>query len=262
MSRTTIGLAVLMLTAAAAPGAWAQATATTSTGSQARVIPLYPELGAPAFVAPSGSLADDPVGSGTAAASGGTDTTAAGASTGGTDALATMMAQSYGGAAAEAAQSAGITQASLASFGQVESGFRNVAAANGSTSALGVWQITQATWNGTVANDSLPYTAADRNDPAAQAVVASYVIRDTATSMEQLIGSSPTVLQTYGGYVFGPTNGARLATADEATPMSAVLPAEMLANNNMQGWSVGRFRQTMTQRLGSGASAPVLAAAT
>ena len=58
--------------------------------------------------------------------------------------------------------------------------FQNIPTANGSSSATGPWQITTGTCNSTVARYGLGYSASDINDPAAQATVASYIIRDTA----------------------------------------------------------------------------------
>ena len=64
-------------------------------------------------------------------------------------------------------------------------------------------------------------------------------------------GQPATVVQTYGAYVFGPTAGSQLAMAAPSTPLSSFVSAQALANNNMQGWTVGQFQQVMAGRLGS-----------
>ena len=116
-------------------------------------------------------------------------------------AMAALSATGYGDAAQAAAQQAGINVESLAAIGQVESNFRNIGTANGSTSANGFWQITNGTWNGTVARDGLG--TLDRSNPADQATVASNIIRDTAQTVSNTTGQPATTLEVYGGYLFG-----------------------------------------------------------
>jgi hypothetical protein len=40
-------------------------------------------------------------------------------------------------------------------------------------------------------------------------------------------------------------------------PLSDYVSAQDLANNGMQGWTVGEFQQNMAQRLGGTANEPV-----
>ena len=101
------------------------------------------------------------------------------------------------------------------------------------------------------------YSASDITNPTAQAAVASYIIKDYASTVSQATGQPATVLQTYGAYVFGPTPGSRIATADPSAPLSSYVSAKSLANNNMQGWTVGQFQSVMGARLGSTASTTV-----
>jgi len=73
-----------------------------------------------------------------------------------------MMLQSYGQTALETSKQIGNNPNAVAAFGQLESGFKNIPTANGSSSATGPWQITTPTWNEYVSKYNLPYTAADR----------------------------------------------------------------------------------------------------
>ena len=171
--------------------------------------------------------------------------------------MAALAATGYGDAAQAAAAQAGINVESLAAIGQIESNFRNVGTANGSTSANGFWQITNGTWNDTVARDGLGGTL-DRSNPADQATVASNIIRDTAQTVSNATGQPATTLQVYGGYLFGPSYAGALATEAESTPLSAIIPAASLTNNGMQnldgrGFSEPDQRQTRTRRESAGA---------
>ena len=223
-------------------------------GVPPQIVPLYQERGAPSFtVAPSGS------GAGLGGLGGGltAPSSTPGVSGPSGDAMAALSATGYGDAAQVAAQQAGINVESLAAIGQVESNFRNIGTANGSTSANGFWQITNGTWNDTVARDGLG--TLDRSNPADQATVASSIIRDTAQAVSNTTGQPATTLDVYGGYVFGTQNGARIASeANSTTPLSAIVPASYLANNGMQNWTVGDFRSRMGAKLGSTANQAVL----
>ena len=86
----------------------------------------------------------------------------------------------------------------------------------------------------------------------------SYLYRATAQRISDAIGRQATTLDAYGGYVFGPTYGARIASESGSTPLSAIIPSSYLTNNGMQNWTVADFRSTMGNRLGSTASQVVL----
>ncbi len=167
------------------------------------------------------------------------------------------MAQSYGQTAIDTANQLGISPDAVAGFGQLESGFRNIATANGSSSATGPWQITSGTFNDVVSRYNLPYTAADRSNPEAQAVVANYIIRDYSAQVSQAIGYPATVQQAYSAFVFGTTAGKGIAAADLSAPLSNFASSEALANNNMTGWTVGQFYNRVSSKLGTLATQPV-----
>lgn len=231
---------------------FAQPAPTTWQGVPPQVIPQAIETGAPAFATPGGR-SSLPGGSGDG--TGGTTVTGGGGSS-----LQNLLSQSYGQIAYDTAQQIGNNPNAVAAFGQLESGFQNVSTANGSSSATGPWQITSGTWNDYVNKYNLPYTAADRTNPVAQAVVSNYIIKDYSGQVSGATGSPATVEQAYGAYVFGVQGGSRLALAtDPNAPMSNYISAQGLANNNMTGWTVGQFNNRVTSKIGSIATQPVQA---
>jgi muramidase (phage lysozyme) len=225
------------------------------TGVPPQIIPSYAEVGAPTFVTPSGGgsfMGDTGTGS-SDTSSGSTDWTGY-TSGSGSSAMNAMMATSYGALAAASATQAGVTPEAMADLGQLESGFKNVGTSNGSSSATGPWQITTGTWAGEIAKYNLPYTASDITNPAAQAMVASYIAKDYSDTVSAQTGQPATVLQTYGAWVFGPSPGSKIATADASEPLSDFVSSKALSNNNMTGWTVGQFNSNFSGKLGSSAS--------
>jgi len=211
-----------------------------------QIVPEIGELGTPSFSFPgSASSQSSPSGSSSSGYSGAWGTG---------DAYSTMLSQSYGAAALAAAQAQGINPDTLAAFGQIESHFSNVG--NASSSASGVWQVTDGTWNEYASK--LGLSDADRSDPAVQAKVASAIIDDYASSVSKTTGSPATGIQVYGAYMFGTKAGSEIAAAkDSQTPLSQFVSSSALAANNMTGWTVGQYYSTVAQRMGSGASEAV-----
>lgn len=177
---------------------------------------------------------------------------------GSSTALNAMLATDYGSTAEIVAQQQGVSVESVAAVGQAESGFRNIPTGNGSSSATGPWQFTTSTFQEVSNKYGLGYTAADITNPQAQATEVSYLMRDNAEAVSQMTGQPATTLQAYGGWVFGASTGARIAAVSADTPLSQLVSAQALANNNMTSWTVGQFRQVMTNRLGSAANQAVL----
>lgn len=243
--------------AALAGEAYADPAPSSWSGVPAQIIPSAQEMGAPTFTTPNGtgsftgSQGSGNTGTGT---EGGVSTPYAG---GAGAAMANMMSQSYGQTAYDTAQRVGNSPEAVAAIGQLESGFRNVATANGSSSATGPWQITSGTWNDYVSRYNLPYSSADRTNPGAQAVVANYIIKDYAAGVSNAIGGSATVQQTYGAFVFGPSAGNRMALADPSAPLSNYVSSQALSNNSMTGWTVGQFYSRVSSKVGSVASQAV-----
>lgn len=237
----------------------AQLAPSSFSGVPAQVIPQAVETGAPTFTTPSGSGSAFGSSGGTSGSSSGADGSGTSYSGGGGASMERMMTQSYGQTAFNTAQQIGIKPEAVAGIGQIESGFRNVPTSNGSSSATGPWQITSGTWSDYVSKYNLPYTAADRTSPEAQAVVAPYIIKDYSATVSTALGSPATVQQAYGAFLFGPGGGSRIATADNSAPMSLFVSATQLSNNNMTGWTVGQYNSAIAGRLGSVASTIVKA---
>lgn len=207
-----------------------------------QIVPEVGELGTPDFSFPGSVSAQG--------ATGATSTSSYSGAWGTGDAYSAMLAQSYGAAAVAAAQAQGINPDTLAAFGQIESHFSNVG--NTSSSASGVWQVTDGTWNEYASK--LGLSDADRTDPTVQAKVASAIIDDYASSISATTGAAATGAQVYGAYMFGTKAGAEIASApDSQTPLSQFVSSSALAANNMSGWTVGQYYSTVTQRMGSGA---------
>lgn len=266
--RTVVFLALAVFSAAGA--AWAQGIEVPDGIPPHPVLEGPGEPGAPGW-APSGGgggyggdggRGGGDAGRGAGAAGAGGDAAGGGVAAapieGGSQALNTLARQSYGATAISSAQEMGVNPETTAAFANAESRFRNVAVANGTTSAHGVWQVTQGTWDDTVRMGNLGFTQADRNDPEAQAVVANNVIRRYSAATQNAIGREVTVADSYASYVFGPAVGPRLATASNDAPLSAIVPATSLRNNGMSSWSVGQWRGYANNSLGPAASQPAL----
>jgi hypothetical protein len=246
-------LALIAACCGIAASAHADPTAQTSSGLPPQIIPSAPEVGVTIMDLP-GAGNTRGIGSTTG---GGTTSTGGGSSTGSGDAYAAMMATSYGSQASQAASAAGISADALAAIGQAESGFQNIPTTNGSSTATGPWQVTAGTFMQYSNQNNLGYTAADMTNPADEAQVASYIISSYANTGSQTTNAPATVVQTYGAYVFGPSAGSAIATANASEPLSNYVSSQALANNNMQNWTVGQFDSVMSSRLGPAANEPV-----
>ena len=226
-------------------------------GIPAQIVPAYGEVG----ITWSGLLGG---GNTPNSGSGGTPppntpvTNSGSSQPGNPGALNAMLATDYGSTAATVAQQQSVSVESVAAVGQAESGFRNIPTSNGSSSATGPWQFTTLTFQSISNKYGLGYTAADITNPQAQATEVSYLMRDNAHAVSQVTGRPATTLQAYGGWVFGASPGAQIAAVTADTPLSQIVSAQALANNGMTSWTVGQFRQIMTNRLGSAANQPVL----
>lgn len=243
-----LGFAVVL---ASSTGAVALAQNLGPVVSQpAMVVPVYPELGTGIVVPAPQSPYQSPVGQ-SAGSPGNSGSTGSGGSS---SAMALYEQAGYAVGGEAIASQLGLNAEALAGIAEAESRDTNVADANGSTSAYGVYQITQPTWNSIVSKYGLPYTAADMTNPADQTVVAGYILQNYSQSVATAINAPPTVIQSYGAWVFGAGPGSEIATASADTPLSQYVTAQDLANNGMQGWTVGEFQQNMAQRLGGTAN--------
>jgi len=189
----------------------------------------------------------------------GSDTSVAPGDGGQSSAMMALASTSYGATAVSTAAQTGVNAEAVAAIGQAESRFQNISTANGSSAATGPWQIVPGTFTGTSQKYGLGYTAADITNPQAQAVEASYIIKDTAAAVSAATGQPATIAQTYAGYVFGPNNGAKIATAGNDMLLSQIVPASYLTNNNLPlSTTVGQLNANYAARLGAAANQRVL----
>ena len=180
-------------------------------------------------------------------------------------ALATLLSTSWGQTAAANATALGVNPTALAATCVLES---NCQANPGGTGTIsGAFQMSNGTYLQTVseATDSNPSLAAQitsKNDPASQSIAASQYLLDGAQSLRTGGVANPTVLDVRGYYQFGPANAANVAGASGNQLMSDVLTglsSSTLAANNITGsTTVDQWRASVTSKIGTAASQPVL----
>jgi hypothetical protein len=234
-------------------------------GLPVQVKPTYTEPGLPQFSFPTsgGSLLGGSADTGSGSGDGSTNTSSGGESTAGSgDAYNSMMSQSWGSAAANAAGAMGVSATALAATCAMESNCQNVGASGGG-SASGAFQMISSTYtadiNGAVAYDpalagNIVSGSAGQMDPTTEAYAASYELRQDALTLENDGISDPTVLQTRAMYQFGTGAGPRVAAADDSANLEQIVqlsPASLAANGLTASSTVGQWRQTIVNKLGS-----------
>jgi len=239
-----------------------------------QVHPTFSEPGLPAFSFPTGgssslggssSSIDNSGGSGSGGSSSGS------VSIGGSgDAYNTMMAQDWGSQAADAASAMGVSATALAATCAMESNCQNVGASSSVSNASGAFQMINSTYtadiNGALAYDpaiagSIVSGLAGKMDPGTEAYAAAYEMRTDAQLLQTNGVSDPTVLQVRAIYQFGAGDGVGVATASDSDNLSELLsltPAQLAANGLSTSTTVGQWRQTIINKLGSTASQSVL----
>jgi hypothetical protein len=98
-----------------------------------------------------------------------------------------------------------------------ESSFRSDVGAS-TSSAVGLFQFTEGTWNELCRQYKLPYTPEDRKDPQKSAEVASLYIGSINTTLQRALGRKPTYGEVYMGYFLGPTGAANFLRALQKNP--------------------------------------------
>jgi hypothetical protein len=232
-------------------------------GLPVQVKPTYSEPGLPAFSFPTGggSLLGGSTGSVDTGGDG--STTAGGGSSGGSgDAYNTMMGQSWGSAAANAAGAMGVSATALAATCVMESNCQNVGASGGG-SASGAFQMINSTYTADI-NAAVAYNPAilgsivsglaGQMDPTTEAYAASYELRTDALALQGDGITDPTVLQTRAVYQFGGNVGPDVAAAndsDNIAQITGLSAASLAANGLTTSSTVGQWRQTIINKLGS-----------
>jgi hypothetical protein len=217
----------------------------------------------PAFSFPTsgGSLLGGSTDTGNGSGDGSTNA-GGGSSAGSGDAYNTMMSQSWGSAAANAAGAMGVSATALAATCVMESNCQNVGASGGG-SASGAFQMISSTYtadiNGALAYDpaisgSVVSGLAGQMDPTTEAYAAAYDLRTDALALENQGISDPTVLQARAMYQFGGNVGPSVADAPDSANIAQLtgLSAASLAANGLSSSStVSQWRQTIINKLGS-----------
>ncbi len=184
---------------------------------------------------------------------------------GSSDALSTMMAQSWGPTAANNATALGVNPNALAATCVLESGCS--ANVGGTGTISGAFQMSNGTYAETVAavqasNPALAAQMGNKNDPATQSIAAAQYLLQGAQTLQRADIPNPTTLDVRGYYQFGPANAASIAQASDNQLMVATLtglPNSALAANNITSTTtVGQWRQSVSNKIGSAASQPVL----
>ena len=235
-------------------------------GLPVQVKPTFTEPGLPQFTFPTsgGSLLGGSADTGGGNGSGDGSTSPGGGSTAGSgDAYNTMMAQSWGSSAASAAGAMGVSATALAATCAMESNCQNVGSSGGS-SATGAFQMISSTYNaditGAVAYDpsiagTIVSGSAGEMDPATEAYAAAYELRqDALVACRTTRSLIPPCLQTRAVYQFGAGAGPGVAAApDDANiaQLTGLSAASLAANGLNSSSTVGQWRQTIINKLGS-----------
>ncbi|WP_459677758.1 hypothetical protein [Acidisoma sp. 7E03] len=255
-------MAVLMAAGSTMP-AWAQISQTIS-GPPIQVTPFVAEPGVPLVTVNPGTVGPVQDGSGSSSGSGSSGTS----SSSGSDALNTLLGQSWGATAVSEAESVGINPSAVAATCVLESGCQNVSGALG---AQGAFQMYPAAYqeglqaalaaNPSLASQIVPGSAG-MNDPTTEAIAASGYLLQANSSLESAGVSEPTILDARGYYNFGPAYGSQLALADADEPIANVLSGmsqSALAQNGItSGETVGQWRASVTAKIGGAASQQIV----
>ena len=174
-----------------------------------------------------------------------------------------MMSQSWGSSAANAAGAMGVSATALAATCAMESNCQNVGSSGGS-SATGAFQMISSTYNadikGAVAYDpsiagTIVSGSAGEMDPGTEAYAAAYELRQDAINLQNNTNiSNPTVLDVRAVYQFGSGAGPGVAEApDDANiaQLTGLSAASLAANGLNSSSTVGQWRQTIINKLGS-----------
>lgn len=236
---------------------FAQVSATLN-GAPVQVTPYVSEPGVPTITIPQGTANTLPTGSGTG--------TGTGSDTSSSDALDTMLAQSWGTSAIANAQALGLNPSALAATCVIESG---CGANDGDGSgAQGPFQMYPAAFQeglqtALAADPSLASEivqgSAGMNDPTTEAIAASGYLMQANQSLENAGISSPTVLDARSYYNFGPTAGTQIAQASDDDLMSEYVSSTALQANNISSTeTVGQWKASISSIVGNAANQSVL----
>jgi hypothetical protein len=244
-------------------GALADVQLLTQNGVPVLPVPVFPETGLPNFVMPVGTPSVLPPSAGTGTGTGGDGTT------GGTPADDLLSSRSWGAAAVQNAQTLGVNATAIAATCMLESGCQNI---GGPGSVSGAFQMTNGTYTQDIdqalaQNPSLAGTIdtslAGKMDPANESIAAAQDLKNAATALQNAGISNPTLLDARAYYQWGSGGGPYVAQASDGTNLSELLSkyytaAQLAANGVTPSTTVGQWRQTIVDKVGSAATQPVL----
>ena len=159
------------------------------------------------------------------------------------------------GAAAEGA----VQEDYYARIKQAESGGRNIANQEGTSSAFGPYQFTAGTWRNVMQrHPELGLTEEGRMDPAQQEKAVRAFTEDNRAALRGTLGRQPMPGELYLAHVFGAEGAARLLNAPGDEPAQAhMTSAAYDANRVFQGKTVAGVVDWARQKM-SGVSSEVI----
>jgi hypothetical protein len=254
MLRRVRGMGAL-LAVLGTPGLSLAQVSATLNGAPVQVTPYMPEPGVPTIEIPQGTPTPAPT-----TTNEGTDSSDT------SDALNTMLAQSWGSTAIANAQALGLNPSALAATCVIESGCG--ADVGDGTGAQGAFQMFPAAYDeglqtALAADPSLAPQivsgSAGMTDPTTEAIAASGYLMQANQTLENAGISNPTVLDARSYYNFGPSAGTQIAQASDDDLMSTYVSSTTLqANNISTAETVGEWKASVSSVVGNAASQSVL----
>ncbi|GBR07857.1 MULTISPECIES: hypothetical protein [Acetobacter] len=261
--RSGIALGVLASALGGGVPAWAQVTL---NGPPIQVTPYVSEPGVPTVTITPGST--NPLGGDTdpnGGGAGGSTGTGTSTSAGSSDALNTLLAQSWGATAVSEAEAVGVNPSALAATCVAESGCTN-AGTNGT--ATGAFQMQPAAFQDGLATalaadpalaSQIVQGSAGQSDPTTEAIAASGYLMQANTALTSAGVTNPTVLDARAYYNFGPNAGVQIAQAPPTALMSDYISSAALSGNNISATeTVAQWQSSVSSKIGNAASQTVL----
>ena len=238
---------------------------TQQGGPPALPVPVFQETGLPSFTMPMGtsSFVPPPTGGGGGSGDGG--------GSGGTPADDVMLSRSWGALASQNATAVGVSATAIAATCVLESGCQNLAAVGGST-VSGVYQMTNSTYladiqaalaQNPLLAGTIDTSLAGKMDPANEAIAAAQDLKNAVYALQSVGVTNPTFLDARAYYQWGAGAGPSVAQAPDTASMFDTLssyytPAQLANNGISPSTTVGQWRQTIINKVGTAATQPVL----
>lgn len=152
----------------------------------------------------------------------------------------------------EAAKRVGVDRATMYAIARQESGF-NPSAKAGTSSASGLYQFLDGTWNDMVSKygNQYPELSRGKNDPTASALAGALYVRENTEALKAA-GVNPSAENLYAMHFLGAGGGRRFLTAPTSDPaFMHATPQAVSANKNVfEGRTVGQVREILFGKVG------------